>query len=100
MDKFSVRNEEEYVKLFRNFDMNDAESFMGIEFAFLDGTYPDNTEDENQDVSRDVFRKLDESYFPDSYPCVVLMAHEKDFDRHGSTEFRCLEFVYLVDFQR
>jgi hypothetical protein len=99
MEKYCVHSEKEYVDLFRNYDLNDAEDFLGVEFAYSDGSYQDETSDENQEITFDVFRKTECSTFPDSYPCVVLLANDQDFDRFGSVRFKMLDFVYPGDFK-
>jgi hypothetical protein len=104
MDKFLVNSEEEYVALFSDFELNDAEDFLGVEFAFVDGTYQsdlsiDNDIDESQSVSRAIYRKTDWSVFPEEYPCLVLLANERGFDRVGDIFFKMLDFVYLKDFR-
>lgn len=98
MNKHLVSNEDEYILLFKDFELQDAEEFLGVEFAFEDGSYPDNTTDESQNASTTIYRKLTDQNFPKSYPCIVLLCHEKDFDRTGPSEFQFLEFVYLEDF--
>ena len=98
MDKFLVNSEQEYIDLFSDFDLYEAERFMGAEFAFEDGTYQDNTKDESQNVSKTIYRKREENYFPVLYPCVVILANDKDFDRTGHTCLKILEFIYPTDF--
>lgn len=103
MNKHLVNSEEEYVALFNDFELNDAEDFLGVEFAFEDGIYQsdiwkDDSIDEDQEVSRTVYRKTADANFPKKYPCLVLLANEDDFDRTGPTSFKMLEFVYLKDF--
>lgn len=99
MNKHLVHSEEEYIALFDEYDLNDAEVFLRVEFAFVDGTYVDLVNgNDDQEVDRKTFRKNEESVFPDSYPCLVLLANEKSFDRIGNTTFKFLDFVYLSDF--
>lgn len=99
MNKFLVKTESEYLDLFKDFGLLDAEEFLGIEFAFVDGSYQDEDGcDESQDIDRNVFRKKDDSQFPEEYPCVVLLANESSFDRFGKTQFKFLEFIYQKDF--
>jgi hypothetical protein len=98
MDKLLVNSEQEYMDLFSEFDLYEAEKFMGVEFAFEDGTYQDNTDDESQNVSKTIYRKRDYNNFPESYPCIVLLANDKDFDRTGTLTLQILEFIYPADF--
>ena len=48
MNKYLVKNEKQYVALFKDFDIYDAEDFLGVEFAYADGTYLffDNTNED------------------------------------------------------
>jgi hypothetical protein len=103
MNKNLVNSEKEFMKLFSKFHCEDLEEFLEIEFAFKDGKYQsdlwrDDTIDEDQDIDLAVYRKRSEDFFPDHYPCLVLWASEKSFDRTGSVEFQMLEFVYREDF--
>lgn len=121
MERFLVQNENEFVALFsdpKKFDINDAEDFLGVEFAYVDGTYqsdmwkigPDGKEiiiNEDQDIDRKVWRQVkaidarwsaeEPAQFPTQYPCLVLLANEKGSDRLGKFQFKLLEFVYLSE---
>lgn len=104
MNKFLVHNESEYLKLFNSFELHDKERFLGVEFAFEDGTYPsdsddDDDDDDDKEVSEVIFRKFGDACFPEHYPCVVLLANERSFDRTGDVCFEMLDFVYLSDFE-
>ena len=104
MKKCLVRNEQEYVELFKNFDLTDAEDFLGVEFAFNDGTYHSDfwtsvqPINESQNVVRTIYRKNDYANFPEDYPCLVLLANDRSFDRNGNVAFQMLDFVYIGDF--
>ena len=104
MNKHLVTCEKEYVNLFKDFELEDAEEFLGVEFAYQDGTYQSDMSDsvdinENQDIDFNTYRKRDDSEFPEEYPCLVLLANERDWDRQGNIAFKMLDFVYLKDFQ-
>lgn len=104
MNKHLVRTEEEYIRLFKDFELNDAEDFLGVEFAYADGSYQSDMwngleVNENQSVDYNTYRKLDINNFPQFYPCIVLLANEKDWDRTGNIYFKMLEFVYPEDFK-
>ena len=101
MNKYLVHNEQEYVNLFRDFDLEDAERFLGCMFAYVDGTYPDSYEEDDedeevrflnqeQDVDRSTYRKENGCSFPTEYPCAVLLANEHTFDRTGPIGFEFL----------
>ena len=84
MNKHLVKSEEEYVKLFEDFSLNDAEDFLGVEFALPDGRFYSDVGDDDRDgslaaqeCSRTVYRKNSEDQFPVGYPCVVLLENEK-----------------------
>lgn len=105
MDKHLVHNEAEYVKLFEDFELNDAERLLGVEFAYEDGTYQrdftfdgTNPDNEDQDVDMTKYRKGPDANFPDEYPCVVVMHVEESFDRMGDVRIEFMEFVYAKDF--
>lgn len=102
MDKHLVQCDEEYVALFKDMELQDAENMLGVEFAFADGTYDEG--DGTKTVSRTMYRKRsyknagDLSNFPKEYPCVVLLTNEKGFDRLGDLHIQVLEFAYISDF--
>ena len=110
MDKHLVNNEQEFMSLFADFDLQEAERFLGIEFAYVDGTFQSDywkgiQVNEDQEVDRNVYRKCSFSMFkdidlcfPQEYPCLVLLANDKDFDRTGELAFIMLEFIYPKDF--
>jgi hypothetical protein len=103
MNKHLINSEQEYITLFKGFEVYDAEDFLGVEFAFVDGKYQSDQSidyyvDELQSVSRTIYRKTDYSVFPEEYPCLVLLANERDSDRFGPTAFKMLDFVYIKDF--
>lgn len=104
MNKNLVSNEQEYMKLFDDFELMDAESFLQVEFAYQDGTYQSDLfksieVNEDQEVDRKTYRKNEGSVFPEEYPCVVLLANQNDWDRTGNLAFKMLDFVYLKDFK-
>lgn len=108
MKKHLVNSEKEYISLFSEFEINDAENFLNVEFAYEDGTYQSdftfdgtNPDNEDQDIDMLVYRKLKdaEECFPKEYPCIVLLANEKEYDRIGVNKFQMLEFIYINDFK-
>lgn len=102
MNKFLVNDEKEFVALFKDFELYVAEDFLGVQFAYTNGVFSDDDEaceHELLDVSREVYRKHEEANFPEEYPCLVLLANDKSFDRTGSIGFKMLDFVYLKDFK-
>jgi hypothetical protein len=101
--KHLVNNEKEYIDLFKDFDVYEAEDFLGVEFGFVDGKFQsdiwdDDSIDESQEVSFEFYRKTENSNFPEEYPCLVLLNNEKGFDRMGPYQIRFMDFVYLKDF--
>lgn len=108
MKKFLVNSESEYIKLFREFDLEEVERVIGVEFPFIDGTYvqdldyndPESIEKEKQGVDMSRFRANMNAIIPESYPCVVLMWWEDVADRLGKESFRLVEFVYQGDFKK
>lgn len=101
MKKYLVNSEKECVSLFKSFV--DAEIFLNIEFAFVDGTYQSDigknpSIDESQDIDIKVYRKNKDSIFPEEYPCLVILENEKDFDRQGEFQIQIFDFVYQKDF--
>ncbi len=105
MQKILVRNEKEFLALFKDWEFTEVEKFLDIEFPFADGTYhSDDAEDMDEDQPVDYksgkHRKNEDACFPQHYPAVVLMIHDKDYDRHGTIEVQVLEFVYRKDFKR
>ena len=104
MDKILVNSEQEFVALFKDYDLSEAESFLGVQFAYTDGTYQEDDPEgfkETMHVSREIYKKYEEdANFPETYPCLVLLANEHSFDRTGSVGFQMLEFIYPKDFQK
>lgn len=107
MNKYLINSEAEYIALFESYDLEDAEEFLDVEFAMLDGSYYSDVGDTDLDgkiaalgVSKSVYRKRSEEQFPEEYPCVVLLENSKTFDRTGNVHFKHLSFIYLSDFQR
>jgi hypothetical protein len=97
MNKKLVFSEVEFFNIFK--DLEDVEEFLGIEFAYKDGSYEDgNYDNENQEIDDTVYRKLEYNMFPNSYPCIVIYFHEDYFDRMGDVSTRLLDFVYPADF--
>ena len=104
-----VKSDEEFVKLFEymtNGSIEEFESFLGVEFAFADGVFPsDIDKDPSLEASEDLeidftkFNKKKDNNFPESYPCVVCIKHEKDFDRAGDYELFNMHFVYPSHFE-
>lgn len=98
-----VNSEEEFMAIFK--DEEDIETLLGIEYAYVDGTFQSdftfdgtNEDNEDQDVG-DVYRKEEYAYFPESYPCLVLFLNYEDYDRNGKVQIRDLEFVYSHEFK-
>lgn len=105
MNKTLVNSEKEYMDLFSNFDPGEIESLLDIEFAFVDGTYRADwikgvEIDEQQEIDASVYRKYDESVFPESYPCVVVHYFDDDYDLYGKIKFRLFDLVYPIDFKK
>lgn len=98
--KHLVTTEAEYVELFAEYTLEEAEDFLGVEFANEDGTFPTDDEDSDQEASKTIYRKLEGSQFPESYPCLVLLANDNDFDRTGALSFKLVFFVYPEDFNQ
>ena len=80
------------------------EAFLGIDFAFADGRYPDDLEAamgegdddwswEDQEVDYTTYRRRDDAHFPATYPALVLYSFDDDFDRGGSVKTRLLLYV-------
>jgi hypothetical protein len=101
-----VNSEAEYLALFREWDVEDAERFLDVEFAYSDGSFQSLTGDRDLSVDMTVYRRREpveeddglSTTFPSSYPCLVLLANDQDFDRTGPTSFEMLHFVYPSDF--
>ena len=104
-----VKSDAEFVKLFdymSNGSAEEFESFLGVEFAFADGVFPSDIDkdpsleaSEDLDVDFTKFNKKKDNNFPESYPCVVCIKHEKDFDRAGDYELFNMHFVYPSHFE-
>jgi hypothetical protein len=113
MNKNLVHNEAEFVALFvgpigalgKEWDRDELEKFLDIEFAFLDGKFQsdmdlDPTIDESQMTSDTIYRKHSDDNFPTEYPCLVLWRNDEESDRFGKVQFQALEFVYPSDFTK
>ena len=114
MHKNLVHSDKEFVEVFTSkitgrsmgfmgqiWEFMDVEELIGIEFAYTDGKYQDNPSvDETLDVSLKIWRKKQGARFPKEYPCMVVWANERSFDRTGSTAMQALEYVYKKDFQK
>ena len=101
MEKCLVNSDKEFINLFSEFETYEAEEFLGVEFGLTDGTFPSDDllcEKEDLDIDFQFYRKEVDSNFPESYPCLVLLANDKDHDRIGKIEFKMLEFIYPSDF--
>lgn len=105
MNKHLVNNESEFMALFDEFDLEDAEDFLGIEFAYEDGAYQSDDNEPDIETSRTIYRDRFDyegdslKQFPNHYPCLVLLANDKDFDRTGNISFKMMEFIYKEDFK-
>lgn len=105
MNKHLVKLEKEYMQLFEDFELNDAEKFLNVEFGYVDGTFQSDIRkgkniNEDQDVDRNIYRKNKKSVFPKEYPCIVLLSNEHTSDRLGKIHFMILDFVYKKDFNK
>ncbi len=98
MNKHLVLSEKEYLDLFKDWDIIDAENVLGVQFAFKDGSYDEG--DGTKEVSRSIYRNLSDyaSNFPKHYPCVVILVNDKSWDRVGNLHVQFVEFVYTSDF--
>lgn len=105
IDKHLVKSESEFLDLFKDWDLVDVEDVVGLEFAFMDGKFHSDMCDENvdfdeeQDVDRQIYRKYEENNFPESYPVLVLLQNDDDFDRMGRIQHQTLLLVYPSDFE-
>lgn len=76
--KHLVRDESEFLALFKDWELDDIETLLGVEFAFTDGTfYSDHYEDGDYEDSRTIdyskYRKDEAARFPVSYPAIVTL---------------------------
>lgn len=105
IDKHLVKSESEFLDLFKDWELEDVEEVVGLEFAFKDGRfqtdlcYEDVDFDEEQDIDRQNYRKYEENNFPESYPAIVLLQNDDDFDRMGRIRHQTLLLVYPSDFE-
>ena len=105
IDKHLVKSESEFLDLFKDWDLVDIEDVVGLEFAFKDGKFhsdmcaEDVDFDEEQDVDRQIYRKYEENNFPESYPVLILLQNDDDFDRMGKIRHQTLLLVYPSDFE-
>jgi len=80
------------------------EEFLGIEFAFEDGTWFSwddvDSVDEDQPIRYDLWKHREETSLPEQYPCLVVYSFTDSFDRLGNYEIYMFEYVYLTDFQQ
>lgn len=105
MEKVLVNSESEFMKIFSDWDTQDIEHFLGIEFPYEDGTFQSDywkgqKINEDQEVVTSSYRKEEDSLFPEEYPCVVIHWFENTFDRFGNVTFKVMEFVYQKDFKK
>lgn len=98
--KYLVNSEAEYLAIFSKLPYNKVEHLLGLDFAFVDGSYLDNTDDDTQDVSKTIWRTTKYSILPESYPCIVHFIYDNDFDRIGSFTCIVLELFYPSDFSK
>jgi hypothetical protein len=107
MKKTLINSDQDLLNIFTqdDCDMNadEIESILNIEFAFEDGSFRDDWVNgveinEDQEIDLSVFRKYEDSVFPEKYPCLVVYNIENNFDRFGKVKFRMFDFVYQSDF--
>lgn len=103
--KHLVKSESEFLDLFKDWDLVDVENVVGLEFAFEDGKFDSDMRDEDvdfdeeQDVNRQIYRKYEENNFPESYPVLVLLQNDDDFDSMDRIRHQTLLLVYPSDFE-
>jgi hypothetical protein len=93
--KHLVRDESEFLALFKGWELDDIETLLGVEFAFTDGTfYSDHHEDEDYEDSRQIdyskYRKDEAANFPVSYPAIATLLQ--------GTSLKAMMLVYPSDF--
>jgi hypothetical protein len=96
------------MRLFRKMETEDVEHLLGIEFAYVDGTYQydylkGKEINDDQDIDRNKYRrsKYVSSYFPKHYPCVVLFEDDHDMIVWGpQVRTTIVLFVYQKDFEK
>lgn len=106
MNKILINSEKEYVDFFKSsFEaIEEIQSLLGVEFPYADGTYHSDWVkgieiNEDQDIDESIYRKFDDSIFPESYPCIMVYLFDNEFDMFGKVKFRLFNFVYLSDFK-
>lgn len=99
MKQTLVKNEQEFMSIFKDDYFEDVEKLLNIQYAYADGQFPDDLNcDESLPLAKSIYRKIDNIDFPERYPCVVISCIEDDFNGFGPIKIRILRFVYLKDF--
>jgi hypothetical protein len=114
MQKTLVHSDGDVVRLFMRLledaNIETVETMLGIEFANEAGKFPldYDLDDEAQEAEHDdldgtvdenVWRRREDSDFPETYPALVVHHFESVEDcRLGGMDIRLFEYVYLKDF--
>lgn len=90
-----------------SFGIEEVENCLGIEFAYVDGTYAtdrmneaeinDDWDWEDMDLNFHVYRRKDSCNLPNSYPVLLLYNFDSDYDRMGKMTTCMFDFVTKDD---
>lgn len=91
LKKYLVSSEEEYISIFKDWDLQEIEKFINITYGDEDD---ENFNYDDEDIWN--YTKNIDSEFPEKYPCIVILCKDHSFYR-TTLDVEILDFLYLDD---